>query len=165
MEGKNKLVKITLLIILAVTIVGIVVFLIYSGDSFVEETETELQMLADVDQSRLITVREHTFVRQMDEINRNIDRYVGNYITLEGFVVIVTYGNDAIYGVGRNYAGCCGEEFSGVIIEYDGQMPEENDWVEILGVLEASSYFANTAVVRVREFVVKQERGLEFVTR
>ena len=75
---------------------------------------------------------------------------------------------ETIYAVGRSTFGCCGDDgFAGFIIEYDGVVPEEDEWIGIVGTLAVrnTQQGQQYPVVVVDELTVKQERGLEFVTR
>ena len=64
--------------------------------------------------------------------------------------------------------GCCGDDgFAGFIIEYDGEFPLEDEWVGIVGILEARTppQGRTYPVIIVEELIIKEQRGLEFVTR
>ena len=64
--------------------------------------------------------------------------------------------------------GCCGDDgFAGFIIEYDGEVPPENEWVGIVGMLEVRTPPQGRPypVIVVEELTIKEIRGLEFVTR
>ena len=123
MKDKKELIKMVLIVALIVTIIGVVVFLFHSTEDAYEEIENEPTATNDIQQENgrmlfnddrtnselmisdedegLIVIREDMFMTQVNEVIRNINRHVGRQITLEGFVLVATHGDDVIYGVGR----------------------------------------------------------------
>ena len=48
---------------------------------------------------------------------------------------------------------------------YDKEMPEENDWIEVIGVIDIENPSTGEfyPVIRAKSVTIKSERGLEFV--
>jgi len=48
-----------------------------------------------------------------------------------------------------------------------GEMPEDNEWVQVIGVLEMATPLPNMffPAIVIQEITVLEERGEEFVTR
>lgn len=87
-------------------------------------------------------IREKLFVAQTNDVYINPDEYIGKSIKLEGMFFSSYYepSDSLLCTVMRYGPGCCGTDgVVGVEVTFDQdtiQMPEDNDWVEIVGTLE-----------------------------
>lgn len=120
----------------------------------------------------IIDIKEKMFIGQMNDIFINFDNYKGKMIRLQGF--IYTYTDETTgqkyYHVMRRSPGCCGND--GVVAiqiiwdEENPDYPQENEWVEVVGVLESIEVpIGESPVLKVKQLTVMQERGQEFVTQ
>jgi hypothetical protein len=87
----------------------------------------------------VIEIVEKMFVEQINDIYYNPEDYLGKTIRYEGLYTYY-YNNydDTRYDYVIRYGpGCCGNDGEvGLEIAWDGSLPEENDWVEVTGVVE-----------------------------
>jgi len=86
----------------------------------------------------IVEITDNYFIQQTNDVYINLDDYIGKTIKMEG--LIYSY-NDAssgnvCYAVVRNGPGCCGNDgIVGLDIRYDGDYPNANTWVEVIGVM------------------------------
>ena len=116
-----------------------------------------------------VEIKDKLFITQVDDIYINLGDYLGKTIKLEGVFSSTVYsGNGQTYHfVNRYTPGCCpGVDFftSGFEVVYDGEYPEEDAWVEAIGVYdryEEDGYeYFQLVLSSLRTL---EERGQEFV--
>lgn len=116
----------------------------------------------------VIELSEKLFVAQTNDIYENTEDYIGKTIKYEGLVLSeywdvtgLTYHYVIRYG-----PGCCGYDANcGFEISWDGEYPEDNEWVEAVGVLDTYEEEGVTILVlRLTSLTVLEERGQEYVT-
>ncbi|MCL2355106.1 MAG: hypothetical protein FWC68_04475 [Oscillospiraceae bacterium] len=163
MKNKNTIIIITI----AISIIALGAFFLINsitGESSNNSDSNE----STANDSRMIRIRENMFKTQVNDVHMNISRYQGRGITLEGFLAKDTQGDENLYAIARGAPDCCGVDgLVGFLIEYEGEMPNEDEWIEVVGVLEARTTNQRQmyTVIRVEEITVKDVRGLEFVER
>ncbi|MCL1895212.1 MAG: hypothetical protein FWG03_01550 [Clostridiales bacterium] len=116
----------------------------------------------------VIEVKEKMFVAQMNDIYYNADDYLGKTIKYEGIFDI--YEEDTgvdYYFVIRYGPGCCGIDLNaGLEVAWDKGYPEQNDWVEVVGVLEDYEDNGNNYLrLALSSLTVLDVRGAEVVTQ
>ena len=99
----------------------------------------------------------------------NFDRYKDKTIIVEGmYAQFYSWdGSETAPVVYRNGPGCCGNDgWGGFLLKYDGEFPNENDWIRVTGhpELVTEGYYTNL-YLNVASLEVKAERGTEFVTQ
>ena len=113
-----------------------------------------------------IEITEKFFLLQINDVYFNFDDYEGKTLKVEGM-----YGSDIILGeayhvVYRFGPGCCENDgWGGFFLNYDGEWPEENEWIEVQGtprIVQGSS--AKWLYLDVTSLIVKEERVDETVT-
>jgi uncharacterized membrane protein YcgQ (UPF0703/DUF1980 family) len=118
----------------------------------------------DVD---VIEIKEKLFVAQTNDIYINPDDYMGKTIKYEGIFDSVYYeATDRMYCFVIRYGpGCCGfDDYAGFEVSWSGDIPENNDWVEVVGVLgeyEEDGY--SYLILQLSSLTVLDERGAEYV--
>lgn len=116
----------------------------------------------------LIDITEKMYVAWINEIYTNTDLYLGQKIRIEGMYTSQLYEptNTTYYYVYRVGPGCCGNDGSmcGFEFSYDGEMPQDNDWIEVIGTLDKYEEEGNTYLtLRAESVTVRDERGSETV--
>ncbi len=117
-----------------------------------------------------IELTENMYVTYINEIYTNYDDYIGRTIKLEGMFTSEYYEPtdttyDYVYRVGP---GCCGNDGSmcGFEFTWEGELPQDDDWIEVTGVLDKYDLDGQTYLtLRARSVDVKAERGAETVYR
>lgn len=74
-------------------------------------------------------------------------------------------GEKRIPAVYRRGPGCCGNDgWGGFLLFYDGELPKENDWIEVVGTPEIvkKDQFVEL-FLNVTSIQVLNQRGSEFV--
>jgi Predicted membrane protein len=87
----------------------------------------------------VVEIREKMFIAQTNDIYFNAEDYIGKTIKYEGIFDIyeVPEIGGVYYAVIRYGPGCCGVDANaGFEVKWDGEYPNRNDWVEVVGVLE-----------------------------
>lgn len=91
--------------------------------------------LNDID----VDITEKMYVTYINEIYVNTDDYIGQMIRIEGMFQAYKDENTGItyYYVYRTGPGCCGNDGSmcGFEFTWSGEMPKDNDWIEVVGKL------------------------------
>lgn len=116
----------------------------------------------------VVEIKEKLFVAQTNDIYLNAGEYLGRTIKYEGIFKAkfwepteMTYFYVIRYG-----PGCCGYDGeAGFEVRWDGDYPEEDDWVAATGVLESyTEGDAEYLCLRLTSLEVLDVRGEEYVT-
>lgn len=109
------------------------------GSSPAPSAEAEQAAAIPVD----LVITEKMFIAQTNDVYLNANDYIGKTIKYEGMFFSYLYEptDGMVYTVIRYGPGCCGDDgqagFEVVWDEESGiQKPNEDDWVEAIGVLE-----------------------------
>jgi putative membrane protein len=118
----------------------------------------------------VIELTEKMYVTYINEIYTNYDDYIGRTINLQGMFGSEYYdANKTIYYyVYRVGPGCCGNDGSicGFEFTWDGGMPQDNDWIEVVGTLNKYDLDGQTYLTLKATSVTKMAvRGAENVYR
>lgn len=119
------------------------------------------------DVNNMVEITDNYFIQQTNDVYYNLDDYIGKTIKIEGF--INSYNDspsgDICYAVIRNAPGCCGDDgMAGLDIRYDGEYPEENTWVEIVGVMGTDTVYGSKIPAIQVVSITETEEGLTFVS-
>ncbi len=115
----------------------------------------------------VIEIKEKLFIAQSNDIYINPDNYIGKTIKYEGIFKAnyLEENGETYYFVIRYGPGCCGYDGeAGFEIRWNGTFPKENDWCEVVGVLEEyeeDGWLYLRLVVT--SLTVLDERGEEYV--
>ena len=118
------------------------------------------------DTSNMVEITDNFFIEQTNDLYINLNDYVGKTIKIEGLIYSYEDSNgDICYAVVRNTPGCCGNDgLAGLDIRYDEDYPEEDTWVEVIGVVGTDTmYGSEIPAIQVSSMTVK-EKGTTFVT-
>jgi len=133
-----------------------------SEESPAQETETEFP------DSDVVEISEKLFIAQTNDIYINIEDYLGKTIKYEGIFKSYDWEEaDTIYYYVIRYGpGCCGYDGeAGFEVTWDGPWPEEDDWCEAVGVLEAYGENGFQYLrLSLTSLTIKDERGAEYVS-
>lgn len=137
-----------------------------AGDS--SDTGTDINTLPSSDAtSDIIEISEKVFIAQTNDIYINTDDYLNRIIKYEGIFQAYHYDvtDTTYYSVIRYGPGCCGfDANAGFEVEWDGDYPEQNDWVEAVGTLETyEEGGAQYLRLKLSSLKVLPVRGAEFV--
>lgn len=118
---------------------------------------------------KVLDISENMFLTQINDIYLNIEQYEDTTIKVEGmYGVLVSNETSEEFGVVyRNGPGCCGNDgWGGFFLNYDGELPQEDEWIEVIGTPELvhNGVYADL-YLNVTSLQVKQERGAEFVEK
>ena len=150
--------KILMIILLIILIVIIGIFLVHVN----KKTDVNAQSNSD----EIIQITDNFFIEQTNDVYLNINDYIGKTIKMEG--LIYKYEDEegnTYYAVVRNTPGCCGNDgLAGIDIRYNGEYPEVNTWVEVVGEVKAEMlYGTKIPALQVSSIEIKEE-GKTFVT-
>ena len=87
----------------------------------------------------IIEIKDKLFIAQCNDIYLNPDEYKNKIIKLEGiYIENVDENTGSTYNFVIRYGpGCCGNDgVAGFEILFDGDKPEPNDWIEVIGAVE-----------------------------
>ena len=159
---KNK--KIMMIIILIVFIIAIGVAIKIVGDKSREKETTSTQ--GQTSSSEVIEITDNYFIEQTNDVYLNLKDYLGKTIKMQGLVYTYDDGKgNTYYAVVRNTPGWCGNDgLAGIDINYDGNYPEVNTWVEVVGTVESYKvYNMDTQVLKITS-INETETGTTFVS-
>ena len=127
---------------------------------------------AELTQSRtgdILEIREKMFLTQIEDIFYNFDMYKDKTIMVEGMFTLFydATGTQSIPGVYRLGPGCCGNDgWGGFLLNYEGELPEDDDWVKVTGTPElVIDGFYQDLYLNVISIEVLDERGAEYVSQ
>ncbi|MBR0598285.1 hypothetical protein [Sinanaerobacter chloroacetimidivorans] len=154
-SDKSKGCQISLLIL------ALLVLLFFTGCK-----EKEKEVVTAENGLPTMEISEEMFVTQINDIYVNTDDYMNKNIKLQGFYLISEYDGKYYNNVVRNGPGCCTtDSLAGFEFYWDGDLPEENDWIEVVGTLEwLEEDGIEYLCLNLSSLTVMEERGLETVT-
>jgi uncharacterized membrane protein YcgQ (UPF0703/DUF1980 family) len=120
-----------------------------------------------------LEIKEKMFIAQINDIYLNPEDYIGKTLKLEGIFQVqqaYTINGNPYYFVIRYGPGCCGSDgnagFEVMWENGEGIYPQENDWVEAVGVLK---YYEEDEYpylcISLSGLKALEKRGAEFVTQ
>ena len=120
-----------------------------------------------IDMNNIIEIKERMFINQCNDVYLNPDDYRGKLIKLEGIYDGFTdeETGEKLNFVFRYGPGCCGYDgVAGFEFNYIGNLPNPQDWIEVVGVVEILD-IDNYETVRLNAISlnVLDKRGKEFV--
>ncbi len=115
----------------------------------------------------VLVIGETMFLTQIDDIYYNFEGYEDTTVVVQGMYTMLCDEEGAPFAsaVYRRGPGCCGNDgWGGFLLKYDGELPKENDWIEVTGTPElvADGDFQDL-YLKVTKLEVLEERGAEFV--
>lgn len=143
--------------------------------SIAEESEAETLVDKEVEvinsvetiPDDLMIIKEKMFVAQIQEIYTNREDYIGKRIKYQGFyhTFFDEQNNEMINAIVRYGPGCCGDDFFvGFEVSWIEKYPEEDDWVEVSGIVESYEYEGEYYLrVQIEALDILDERGNETV--
>lgn len=123
-----------------------------------------------IDNKNIMEIREKMFIAQIEDIYYNIEDFKDKYIKIEGMYSVVEPEEGDIgkvHFVYRNAPGCCGNDgWAGFMLNYDGEYPNTNDWIQVVGTPEIiKNGVYEDLYLNVISIEVMEERGAEFVNQ
>ena len=116
----------------------------------------------------VVEISERLFIAQTNDIYINTEDYLGKTIKYEGIFKTMYWQQEdkTIAYVIRYGPGCCGYDGeAGFEVVWDGAWPEEDDWCEVVGVLEEYEVDGYLYLrLELSSLTVLQQRGAEFVS-
>lgn len=158
--NKKKILMIGVLIVF----IGIIVFAAININKKASNTADNNK---NASTDNVLEITDNYFIEQTNDIFYNTDDYIDKTIKIAG--LIYTYEDyntgDTFYAVVRNTPGCCGNDgLAGLDIRYDGEYPEEDTWVEIVGTIK-TDVVAGEEIPAIKVTSLKEtEEGTTFVT-
>lgn len=120
----------------------------------------------------VIEIPEDYFLTQVNDIYTNAEDYLGRTLKYQGIFEKSTYGEgdnqEQIMYVFRNSPGCCGNDgTAGFEVLWDGDIPKQESWVEVEGVLQTYEDTDGNKFLQLKvdSLNVLKERGKEFVSQ
>ena len=114
----------------------------------------------------VLVIRDKVFIEQVNELYLNADKYNGKTVKYEGIFLSENHNGTDFYYVIRYGPGCCGNDgLVGFEIIYEpGEYPENNSWVEAVGVLEELRENGKRTVrLNLTSLTVVENRGEDYV--
>jgi hypothetical protein len=131
-----------------------------------DDAESRLALAGAAASGDIVDVTEKMYVPLINDIYTNTPGYLGKTIRIEGMFTSQEYNGKTYYFVYRVGPGCCGNDgnMCGFEFTYDGGMPKDNDWIEVVGELTSYEEEGYTYLSLNADMVtVKTERGKETV--
>ncbi len=123
---------------------------------------------AATDDPNVIEISEEVFIAQINDIYYNFECYADKTIVVEGMYSVFYAWDEQLScpGVYRNGPGCCGNDgWGGFMLNYDGDLPQDNDWIRVTGTPELVTAYDGYVdlFLNVTSLEVLDVRGAEFV--
>lgn len=121
---------------------------------------------AKADTSNMIEITDNFFIQQTNDVYLNLNDYIGKTIKIEGLIYSYQDTNgDICYAVVRNTPGCCGSDgLAGLDIRYNEDYPEEDTWVEVIGVVSSDTMYGSEIPAIQVSSIKTKDKGTTFVT-
>jgi uncharacterized membrane protein YcgQ (UPF0703/DUF1980 family) len=151
-----------------------VIFDTVPAEPDVDMVETESRSMEQLfefkrsDEKIDVEIREKMYKTQIDDIYVNTEDYLGETISIQGMCTAMNYGGDEIYHMVYREAfdGCCSNYYCGLEFIWDGEIPKDNEWIEVVGVLDEYTEYGDVYLtLRALSVEVLDKRGEEFVTQ
>lgn len=116
----------------------------------------------------VVVIKEKMFIAQTNDIYYNANDYLGKTIQYEGlFDIYEIPDEETHYFVIRYGPGCCGNDgYAGFEVNWEGEYPNKDDWVEVTGVLEEYDDYGLTYLrLHIVSLTTLTTRGAEFVSQ
>ena len=112
-----------------------------------------------------IDITEKMYIHWINEIYTNTEPYLGKKVRIQGiYMKQIEEDGKSYHYVYRQGPGCCGNDgtIAGFEIAYDGIEPKDNDWIEVIGVLEEyEEEDSKYLILKADSVRVQSERGAE----
>lgn len=115
-----------------------------------------------------LDIKEKLFMAQINDIYINFPEYAGKTVRMEGFIISSYFEpTDELYTMVYRFGpGCCGDdEIIGMEVAWtnaDAVFPEDQTWVEAIGVVEEYTELGQTYVrLNLLSLTPLQTRGAE----
>ncbi|GHU19349.1 hypothetical protein FACS1894163_12110 [Spirochaetia bacterium] len=135
-------------------------------------SESEPVPVKSTAENTIIEIKEKMFIAQTNDVYLNPEDYLGKTIKLEGLFKQEQYEeSDPAYCFVLRYGpGCCGSDgnagFEVAWDEADKSYPNDDDWVEAVGVLKTYEEDGYPYLyIALSNLTILDERGEEFVTQ
>lgn len=118
------------------------------------------------DTKNMLEIGDSYFIQATNDVYVNLNTYIGKTIKVQGLIYSYKDNNgDICYAVVRRTPGCCGADgLAGLDIRYDGEYPEDNTWVTVIGVVDTDNVFGNKIPAIQVTSLEKTETGVTFVS-
>jgi len=121
------------------------------------------------DTPTIFEIKEKMFIAQTNDIYFNPEEYLGKAIKYEGIFCVDEdpETDQKYYTVIRYGPGCCGVDANaGFEVIWNEEYPNQNDWVEVIGVLEEYEYDGYKYLrLALTSLTVLPTRGAEYVSQ
>lgn len=117
-------------------------------------------------ETKPIEITEKYFLLQIKDIYYNFEDYEGKTLKVEGLYTVENLLDGVPYHLVFRYGpDCCGDdEWGGFFLNYEGEWPEVEDWIEVEGTPRFEQIGRTKYLfLDVSKLTVKEERGLIFV--
>ena len=163
--------KICLIILLVAIVAGIGFALVNassnsnSNSNLVKEV-AESTKVANTGNKIDVEITDNFFIEATNDVYLNLNEYVGKTIRMQGLVYSYeTDTGERLYAVVRNTPGCCGNDgLAGLDIRYNEDYPEENTWVEVVGVVGEDTVYGDKIPAIQVTSITETAEGETFVT-
>lgn len=137
------------------------------GDAVSATAPKSAAEIAILDGADVLEIGETMFLSQINDLYFNLEDYEDKTVVVEGMygTSIGTFDGISTPIVYRFGPGCCGDDGqAGFILHYDGELPEKDDWIRVIGTPELGMLDQRVALfLNVLSLEVKKERGIETV--
>lgn len=137
------------------------------GSPFPQPIHRLAERLQASGQDGLIHIEERYFATQMTDVYLNKADYLGKRFQLEGFYKAHALKGKVYHFVMRYGPACCAfDQTVGFEMRYNGDWPQEMDWLVVTGTLKQYEEDGRPYLyLEVDQLEKKDERGLETVVR
>ena len=131
------------------------------------------QRRIDYSQDEVLELDDVFFDDALNEIRSDLPRYIGQKVSLYGFVFRQDHFDDQTIFVSRLLIVCCAADslITGILADYEGAAAyEDYTWVEITGVIDQTTYYDpwvdksyEAPIVRVDSMAPREKPSIPYV--
>ncbi len=153
-----KNIKLIIFVVLILVVIASIVLVFLNNNE-----KNNVDIYESQDEKVDVYIKDNYFVGQINEFYMNYNMYIGKKVSYEGYILYSPAGQ---IGVVRDYF-CCGVDSYPVGLEcnqYNGDKPNENEWVKVTGTLSTATDDQGVyPVLKDAKLEVMQTRGEQTV--
>ncbi len=139
-----------------------------ASSSEIQEAQAPHSAEIEAPTGDLVEIGERLFIAQTNDIYLNPEDYLGKTVKYQGIFKTMDWEEtgETYHCVIRYGPGCCGYDGeAGFEVDWAGDWPQEDDWCEVVGVLEIYEQSGMRYLrLALDSLTVLKERGAEFVS-
>ena len=162
---KTKKILMLLVLVIFIGVIAFIILQVNKKSIDQNNLNAKIQENRDASSDGIIEIKDDYFIGATNDVYYNLDKYIGKTIKMKGLIYEYKAEGEIFHAVVRNSPGCCGNDgLAGLDIKYEGEYPDKDTWVEIVGVVDKEKWQGEDSPVVKVTSMQETEPGQSFVT-